>query len=113
MPKIKLLLTLFIFQLLPACSPHPGSGQWHNIDTGDNEIVLIDVMFDGKAQMYGSDKKQIIRRCFWAGQDRNTIGLTCVHPDNTDTDISYQLQVSGAQAVLKQADQTIGNFRKQ
>jgi len=110
--KIHLLLILLLTLLL-ACSPHPASGQWNNIDIGDKEISMIDVMFDGKAQMYGVDKQQVIRRCFWAGVDSKTINLTCVHPENTDTDIKYQLEVSGSQAELHQAEQTIASFRKQ
>lgn len=115
MPKINLLFALFFTQLVLACSPHPASGQWHNIATGNSNsrINMIDVMFDGKAEMYGVDKQQIIRRCFWAGQDSKTIALTCVHPDDTDTDIKYQLQVSSARASLIQADQVIANFRRQ
>lgn len=113
MSKINLLFALFLTQLLLACSPHPASGQWHNIAIGNSKINMIDVMFDGKAEMYGVDKQQIIRRCFWAGQDSKTIAITCVHPDDTDTDIKYQLQVSSAQASLIQADQVIANFHKQ
>ena len=73
---------------------------------------MIDVMFDGKAQIYDADKQQIVRRCFWAGMDSRTINLTCVHPDDTDTDIKYQLQVSNGQAILQQAEQIIASFRK-
>ncbi|MFW2371550.1 MAG: hypothetical protein ACN4GM_00360 [Gammaproteobacteria bacterium] len=112
MPKIKLLIALLPSLLIMACSPHPSSGEWHNISNGDNEINMITVMFDGKAQMYGADKELIIRRCFWAGEDKTTINLTCVHPDDTDTDINYRLQVSDGQAILLQANHTIARYRK-
>lgn len=113
MSKINLLLIPFFTLLIISCSPHPASGQWHNIAIGNSKINMIDVMFDGKTEMYGVDKQQIIRRCFWAGQDSKTIVLTCVHPDDTDTDIKYQLQVSSGQASLIQADQVIAKFRRQ
>jgi len=113
MPKFRLLIILFISQLLLACSPHPASGQWHNLSIGNSEIVLIDVKFEGKAEMYSAKDKQIVRRCFWAGQDSKTIALTCVHPDNTDIDIKYQFQVSGDQATLQLGAQVIASFRRQ
>lgn len=113
MSKSRLLFTLFFSQLLLACSPHPASGQWQSISIGNSEIVLIDVKFDGKAEMHGRNNGQIVRRCFWAGQDSKTISLTCVHPENTDIDIKYQFQVTGDQATLLLASQTIANFRKQ
>ncbi|MCW8956838.1 MAG: hypothetical protein OQL09_08145 [Gammaproteobacteria bacterium] len=113
MSKFNLVLALFFVQLISACSPHPASGQWHNIAIGDGEFTIIDVMFDGKAEMYATNEKLLVRRCFWAGVDSKTINLTCVHPDNTDTDIKYQLQISASQATLQQAGQTIASFRKQ
>jgi len=113
MHKISLLFTPLLTLLVSACSPHPSSGQWHKLTIVESEISMIDVMFDGKAQMYGADQKQIIRRCFWAGQDSKTIALTCVNPDNTDVDIKYQMRILDGQANLLQADQTIASFRKQ
>ena len=104
-------LTLLLLSFLAGCSPHPGAGHWKA--EGDNSLKIswIDVVFEGTADIYGQDKQESIRRCFWAATGKNSMQMACVHSDDTSKKETYDLVVlESGQAKLLQNEQLIGFF---
>ncbi len=108
MTNIVRLLTLSILgYLLMACTPHPGSGNW--LSTGEEnasfikDFARVDVHREGHTDIFDTiagqqndvaDPSSALRRCFWRGEDAQTILMTCVVASNADIEESYLLRVS-------------------
>jgi len=106
MNMFRLLTLSTLTYLLTACSPHPGAGNW--LATGEQnpdfikEFVKIEVSYEGRTDIFDTkagqqsntdDPSSAVRRCFWRGEDAQTIIMTCVQATNTDIEESYQLRV--------------------
>ena len=100
MNMLRLLTITALTYLLTACSPHPSSGHWQS--TGEESpnftktFVRLEVGYEGRTNIFDSKTatpEQAVRRCFWQGEDAQTIVLTCVQAANTDIEESYQLRI--------------------
>jgi len=122
---LRLLTTATLTYLLMACTPHPGTGNW--LTTGEEnvnfvkEFARLDVDHDGRTDIFNTtagqqndaaDPSSAVRRCFWRGQDAQTILMTCVVASDTDVEESYLLRVNpdGGVADLIKGETVIGRF---
>lgn len=124
---LRLLTISALSYLLTACTPHPGTGNW--MTTGEEnpsfikEFARLDVDLEGRTDFFSTtagqqsaadDPSSALRRCFWRGQDAQTILMTCVVASNTDIEESYLLQVNPDNGIaeLIKDDVVIGRFAR-
>ncbi len=128
MNTLRLLTLSALSYLLIACTPHPGAGNW--LTTGEEntnfikEFARLDVDLEGRTDIFNTtagqqsdakDPSSASRRCFWRGQDAQTILMTCVVAGNTDVEESYLLRVGpdNVMADLIKDDVIIGHFMRE
>lgn len=125
---LRLLTISALSYLLTACTPHPGTGNW--MTTGEEnpafikEFARLDVDYEGRTDIFSTtagqqsdegDPSSALRRCFWLGQDAQTILMTCVVASNTDIEESYLLRVNPDNGIaeLIKDDVVIGRFARE
>ncbi|MEN8180886.1 MAG: hypothetical protein ABFS39_20035 [Pseudomonadota bacterium] len=109
----RLLLTLFSSLLLSACSPYPGSGIWVPLD--DREVLYskLDVLFDGRAELFAPGRAEHLYRCFWSGMGSKSIRMECILADDENVKPLFTFQVAeDGTGELLESGQTIGLFRR-
>ena len=104
---LRLLTITALSYLLIACTPHPGTGNW--LTTGEEnanfikEFARLDVDYEGRTDIFNTtagqqsdakDPSSASRRCFWRGQDAQTILMTCIVASNTDVEENFLLRVN-------------------
>jgi hypothetical protein len=79
--------------LLAGCSPHPGSGTWVPVPEEETDFSMLQVHYNGRAELLSKGKDAIIRHCFWVGIGKKSIKLDCVPSNNTGIEEQFQLNV--------------------
>ena len=109
----QLFLTLFPSLLLSACSPHPGSGIWVPLDDREAPYAKLEVLFEGRAELFVPDREEHLYRCFWGGAGANSIQMECVSADNETVKPSFTFRVAAdGTGELIESGQTIAFFRR-
>ena len=95
MPHFKSLAIATALALaLSACSPHPSSGEWVAESREADNYSRLKVEFDGKAYLFVPSQEDHLVRCFWAGEDKETINMDCMVNDPSERRIAYKLRVA-------------------
>lgn len=125
MNPIRLLMSPALCALLTACSAHPGAANWRVAETTAVEVAAefarIEVDFEGRATIFAEtasgeavshELAGAARRCFWAGIDAQTIGMTCALATDSSIEEQFTLRVSGdgQQAELIRDDAVVGQY---
>ena len=114
MTRVKQSIVLIsLILLLAACSPHPGSGIWEAVGENGNGFTKMVIQFNGRVEMFAPDKEKAVIRCFWAGEDAESISMDCVKAD-TDEKLKYGLRVNPTKqtADLLKSGKVVGSFNK-
>lgn len=106
-------LTLFSCLLLSGCSPHPGSGIWLPLDDREAPYSKLEVLFEGRAELFVTGRAEHQYRCFWGGTGANSIRMECVSADNDAIKLQFDFRVAAdGTGELIESGQTIGFFRR-
>ncbi len=94
--------------LLAGCSPHPATGTWVAGAESDAEFNRLEVTFEGRANLFKPDEKQAGRHCFWSGETRQVISMSCKPASNPDIEEHYRLEVGedGIAVLLRNGKET-------
>lgn len=77
------------------------------------EFERIEVMFDGKADLFRKGAKQAAYRCFWGGDSAQSLRLTCTTGQDSGIEYHYVLKVVATdQANLEQNDQLLATYSR-
>lgn len=112
----RLALAVILAWFLSACSPHPGAGVWVvAADEAAAEFVRLNVMYEGRTDMFGAAGDSAIRRCFWHGIDAAAIEMKCVVASDTEREELYLLRVDSASGVAELArdGNVVGRYRRE
>lgn len=108
-----LFLSLILFVLLSGCSPHPGSGIWVPMDKGESRYSKVEVLFDGRAELFVPGREDHLYRCFWGGVSSESIRMECVSADDDAIKPIFKLQVAAdGRGELLESEKTVGYFRR-
>ena len=109
----RLFLTLFYMLLLAACSPHPGSGIWLPLDDRDNPYTRLEVLFEGRAELFVSGREAHLYRCFWGGINSDSLRMDCVSADDEAVKPAFTFRVAAdGTGELIEAGESRGFFRR-
>lgn len=99
---------------LTGCAPHPASGVWATPKEPDSGFDRLEVTYEGHAQLYTVGEKEAGRHCFWGGESKQSIVMTCKPASNLDTEERYHLIVNAdGSATLTQDGKEVAKFTRQ
>jgi len=108
-----LFLTLLSSILLVGCSAHPGSGIWVPAEGNESPYSRIEVLFEGRAELFVSGRKEHLFRCFWSGTTADSIHMDCISADDETQKTVFILQVTAdGAAKLTEAGKNLGLFQR-
>ena len=68
--------------------------------------------FDGRAELFVTDKEMHLLRCFWSANTTSSISMKCISAvDGSEHMITMQVNDDG-NAKLSEADKNLGLFRR-
>ncbi|WP_177418448.1 hypothetical protein [endosymbiont of Lamellibrachia barhami] len=108
-----LFLTLLTSILLVGCSAHPGSGIWLPAEGSESPYSRIEVLFEGRAELFVAGREAHLFRCFWSGTTADSIHMDCISADDETQKPVFTLQVSAdGTARLSEAGKKLGLFQR-
>lgn len=106
---ISLLLSLF---LLFGCSPHTASGYWIAAADSTSKYSRIDVHFEARLEIYGSNQKKAALYCGWSASSKQSLELECMASKDINDKEIYQFKINGNTAELIYKNEVIGRFTR-
>ncbi len=108
-----LFLTLLTSILFAGCSVHPGSGIWVPAEGSESPYSRVEVLFEGRAELFVTGRKEHLFRCFWGGTTADSIHMDCISADDETLKPVFTLQVSAdGTAKLSEAGKNLGLFQR-
>ena len=99
--------------LLSACSPHPGSGIWVPLDDSEAPYTRLEVLFEGRAELFAPGREGHLYRCFWGGTDADSIRLDCISADDEAVKPVFTFRVAAdGTGELIASGESIGFFQR-
>lgn len=78
---------------LTGCSPHPATGNWIASTGSNSEFSRLEVTYEGRANLFEPGEEKAGRHCFWSGENKQAISMSCKPAFNTDIEEFYRLEL--------------------
>ncbi len=83
------------------------------LDDREAPYAKLEVLFEGRAELFVPDREEHLYRCFWGGAGANSIQMECVSADNETVKPSFTFRVAAdGTGELIESGQTIAFFRR-
>lgn len=102
---LALLSSLPLFLSLAACSPHPATGVWAAAEPVPSGFNRLEVTYEGRANLFAVGEETAGRHCFWGGESKQAIRLTC-RPAEQEIDESYRFVINADGTATLMQDET-------
>ncbi|SCZ64088.1 hypothetical protein [Thiohalomonas denitrificans] len=107
---LSLLGALTLLLALTGCSPHPAAGNW-TATAEDSQFSRLEVTYEGRANLFEFGEEKAGRHCFWSGESKQVISMSCKPAFDTDIEEHYRLNLEGdGTAILMRDDQAVAYF---
>ncbi|WP_303905906.1 hypothetical protein [Thiohalomonas denitrificans] len=92
---LSLLGAAMLLLALAGCSPHPATGTWAATSESGSKFGRLEVTYEGRANLFEFGEEEAGRHCFWSGESKQAISMSCKPAFDTDIEEHYRLNLEG------------------